>query len=43
MELNIYTYKKCDGPAERVVMGSLMFLCAVVGLWYGFILLLAVF
>ena len=43
MELKMYTYKKCDGPAERVIMGTLMFLSAVVGLWYGVIMLLAIF
>lgn len=43
MELKMYTYKNCDGPAERVIMGTFMFLSAVVGLWYGLIILLTVF
>ena len=43
MEFKMYTYKKCDGPAERVIMGALMFVAAIVGLWYSVTLLLAIF
>ena len=43
MELKMYTHHKCDSPTERVIMGSFMFLAAIVGLWYGAIMLLAIF
>ena len=43
MELKMYTYNRCDGLTGRVIMGTLMFLSAVLGLWYGLVMLLAVF
>jgi hypothetical protein len=43
MELKMYTHNKCDSPTERVVMGSLMFVAAIVGLWYSVIMLVAIF
>jgi len=43
MEFKMYTYNKCDGPAERVVLGSLMFLATIVGLWYSVSMLVAIF